>query len=220
MLRLAVIFSFCATLASAGAWPRDKGSWFLSTATEIGGFGTARRMSELTVFNNLYLEYGLTRSLTLGLDVGQSVGADPNTRVFVRLPLAQRQGKYLSLEASLGQVGGVHYTALGLGFGRGFTLGGTSGWLGVDTRQVQAEGPGATYLRQTKLDVTAGLSFPSGVKAMAQVFHTRVAGATYTSLAPSVVLPLGGRRNLQGGVLIDLETPGPPGVKIGLWQEF
>ncbi|WP_323766438.1 hypothetical protein [Marinovum sp.] len=221
MLRLAVMFMFCAaTMASAGAWPRDKGAGFLASSTQISGFGQGCRIEALSIFNNLYLEYGLTRSLTLGLDIGQSVGDDPNYRLFLRAPVIHRQGKYLSLEASLGQVGDLSYTALGLSFGRGFTLGAASGWFGLDTRRVQAEGPGAEYLRQSKVDVTAGLTFPGGVKAMAQVFHTRVGETLYTSLAPSVVVPLGKRSHLQGGLLFDLQSPALPGVKLGLWQEF
>lgn len=227
MRLLAVIFALLASMASAGAWPRDKGRWFLATSTQISGFGAARNLTQLELFNNLYLEYGLTQSLTLGLDIGQSIGfdptyhaSDPNYRLFARLPLVERQGSRLAVEASLGKAGDQTYTAVGLNFGRGFTLGPNYGWFSVDTRQVMAEGPGAEFLRQSKLDVTAGLTFASRLKAMAQVFHTQVGPDPYTSFAPSVVLPFGDRLKVQGGLIFDLQEPAPPGVKIGLWQEF
>ena len=220
MFRLAAIFMMLAGMATAGAWPRDKGSWFLATSTEISDLEVARRPGELSIFNNLYMEHGLTRSLTLGLDIGHSVGSDPDYRVFVRAPVLSRQGTYLSLEASLGRVDDLNYSAIGFGYGRGFTLGPNSGWFGLDTRLVRAEGPGAEHLRQSKLDVTAGLTFADGLQAMAQVFHTQVSDTPYTSLAPSIVIPVGRRAKIQGGLLFDLRTPALPGVKIGLWREF
>ncbi len=220
MFRLAAIFALLAGSAWAGAWPREAGRGFVAVSSEFGGFDVAEDIGDLEVFNNLYLEYGLTERLTLGLDIGHKIGFDPNTRVFARLPLWQSAGQALAVEASLGVEGAVTLYALGLNYGRGFDLAGTPGWFGVDTRWVEAEGDGAEFLRQTKIDVTAGLSFDNGVKAITQVFHTQVGDTAYSSLAPSLVVPITAQLQLQTGVLFDLQHGAAPVLKLGLWQDF
>ncbi|MGY3668248.1 hypothetical protein ACW9UM_05050 [Marinovum sp. KMM 9989] len=216
------------TVAHAGAWSREKGTWFTASAAEFSGYQDINGDTQIKVFNNLYLEYGLTQSLTIGLDVGHTPGTYPDARVFLRLPVLKRGAHILSVEASTGHAGGLvsglHYSSLGASYGRSFQLAGHDGWLGLDTRIVQGHGPAAEHIKHSKLDLTLGLTHANGLKSMAQVFHTQVGDSPYTTFAPSLVVPVGRKLKIQTGLLVDLHATGPIehklGLKLGLWREF
>lgn len=223
MLRLGALLALlCPVAALAGPWPREAGEGFVSTATEIRGFTLAGDVGQLTQFSSLYLEYGLTRSLTLGLSLGHGTAADTDARAFVSLPVYHLGGQRAALELSVGRVGATTYSGVALHYGRGFQVLGRDGWIAVEARLDHAIGAGFALgaLRQSKLDLTLGLTHPNGLKTMAQVFNTTTGDDIYSTFAPGIAVPVGPNHQIETGLLIDLNDSGPPGVKIGLWHEF
>lgn len=220
MLRLAVLFSLTANIASAGAWPRDEGAWFLAIATELGGFNDLGHVSDVTVYNSFYAEYGLTASLTLGLHGGYGPAAELDTRLFFRLPVLQHDVHKLALELSVGQVDELNYSGIGLHYGRGITLGETSGWLSVETRIDHVFDNQKMEVRQTKLDLTVGLTHKSGIQSMVQIFNTEIDDTLYSTLATGLVFPISDDFSVDTGVLFDLQNDRSPGIRIGFWHNF
>ena len=68
LTRLTLVFSLCfASLATAGAWPREKGTLFIAA----GGNFLLSDGAQLPVHYDptVYAEYGLTDRVTIGLDL-------------------------------------------------------------------------------------------------------------------------------------------------------
>ena len=79
--------------AFAGAWPRERGATFLSfssllttPADDIG--------ADLESTPSIYLEQGMRRDLTFGLDARMNFRGDYSALVFVRRPIAQQQERH------------------------------------------------------------------------------------------------------------------------------
>ena len=103
MLRnLILLLCLVATQASAGAWPRQKGSGFASIATRLE-FDETYTLSPS--YNSIYLEYGLNGRHTLGVDAGQSSDGATRTIAFLRMPLFEtKRGNPVAIELGLGKI--------------------------------------------------------------------------------------------------------------------
>ena len=220
MLRLACLFCLLATLADAGPWPREKGRVFTANSIELSGFRLDRDLMQTPYFSSSYMEYGLSRSLTIGLHVGHGSSAELDARAFLRVPLSQTDPHRFAVELSAGMAGDTGYVGLGLQYGRGFTLFERNGWITIEGRVDMLSREHGMDYRQGKLDVTLGLTHRNGVKTMAQLFATETGGDIYASFAPGVAVPLWRRATLEAGVLLDVTRGNEPGLKLGLWQEF
>lgn len=223
MRRLAILFCLLllAPLAHAGPWPREKGRIFLATSTEIGDFRLDERVLQSPFYSSLYLEYGLTDRLTLGAHGGYGSQADPDGRLFLRLPIGRHDTHRVAIEVTGGTAGWSGerpFYGLGLHYGRGFELWNRAGWFSAETRMEWQMGSGR--MKQAKLDLTLGLSFDNGVKPMVQLHATRIGTDLYARLVPGLAIPLWKNTTLDTGALIDLTHGKSTGVKIGLWQEF
>lgn len=224
LTRLALVLALCLSAAQshAGAWPRDKGTWFASVAAQFSwpqDIATLQSVNPTSEYYMLYLEYGLTERLTLGLDLGRSERGTGKTIAFARLPVwARDRPLKLAVELGLGQIDGAPVVRPGFSIGRGIRLWDRDGWLSMESQAEIATDSGQADL---KLDLTFGLTAQSGRKYLLQVQSGAPADrAAFARLAPSLVIPFGKARYIELGGTYGLTGDETFGVKLGLWQKF
>ncbi|WP_254453080.1 hypothetical protein [Ruegeria atlantica] len=168
MRRVSIIFILllAASPAWSGAWLRDKGTAFVSTAV------TAFKEPDYgyDYKGSFYAEYGLREKLTLGLDVEEHRDLFGHALVFARLPVANfdNAGR-LAAEIAIG----AHHRQMRtwavykatLSYGQGFQTGWGNGWFAIDAA-LEFRTHDAVY---RKLDLTAGMSSPRLVSPLLQI---------------------------------------------------
>ncbi|WP_137702965.1 hypothetical protein [Marimonas lutisalis] len=205
-----------APAAQAGAWPREKGKVFLSASTRVAGTSLAGPYS---IYSTTYLEYGLTDRLTVGLDVGHAISGQGKAVVFLRYPLALgKDPNRFAVELGLGTIAGEPAIRPGFSYGRGVSLGQSSGWFNVDTF---AEYRGTNRRIDLKSDITFGLDPPGPLKALVQL-QTGISQGdpSFARLAPSLLYEFGSRSHIELGLTAGLIGDTQMGVKLGFWREF
>lgn len=217
MLRLVVLICWLSGAAHAGAWPREQGTGFASAAAR---FVWPRDLSVTrpeSTYLTLYLEYGLTERLTLGLDLGHSVSGDGKAVGFVRLPLARRGDWVMAAEIGAGVIAGQKVLRPGLSVGRGLQGKHGGGWLSADAL-VEIDQIGGL---DAKMDVTWGMALPRDRTLILQV-QTGIPGDRdpFLRLAPSLVTPLPGGLKAEIGATLGLSGDNGVGLMFGLWREF
>ena len=113
----------------AGAWPRAKGETFLSYSIEIDQTNPGDSPG------SLFIERGLNRKVTIGLDAGGRQTDLTKAIAFLRWPV-QTHAKEAVTAFELGAGFANDSLALrpALSWGRGLSLGDRSGWVAVDMR--------------------------------------------------------------------------------------
>lgn len=214
--------AFLAGMATAGPWPRTQGTTFVSlsssASTPYGAVG-----QDLQVFHSFFLEYGLPRELTFGLDAG----ADPDWRYgaigFLRTPVMKTDSPHLfAAQVGLGTRfdGSANETLLQLGasWGRGFDTEIGGGWATLDTQVQLLLDTGNSI---AKADLTIGVKPADHWKVMLQVQSSQYPGAKpVLRLAPSVAYSVGEGRHLEVGAQFGVVNEARFGLKIGSWVEF
>lgn len=216
---LVAISQICASPVHAGAWLREEGTGFLSTAFSATYF---RDIAAET-----YAEYGVRPDLTLGIDVGLYTlrnGRETGyATAFMRRPLGNPDGpSRLSYELGIGAgwVGDevTPHIKTGLSWGRGLQLKERSGWVNIDASVTWDLGHS---LHVTKLDTTVGLNFTDRTSGMLQLHVAHIDAEVYSTLAPSVILtPKWANFRIQVGALAPLENLDNTALKLGIWREF
>ncbi len=217
VLLLTCTLGFLPAAALAGAWPREKGSVFLSavsylswpqdTTTWISYAPTSR-------YDTLYLEYGLTARWTIGLDLGRSVSGAEKVVAFARRPLARPEA-WLQIAAELGagQIDGDNVLRPGLSLGMGWD----GGWVNADLLAEHFSDRGET---DVKLDLTYGRALGRR-KVMLQLQAGQQEGDdAFLRVVPSVVQPLWRDVSLEIGVSYGAMGDDSMGLKLGLWTSF
>jgi hypothetical protein len=224
-----------APAAVAGPWPRAKGETFLSLSVEQGSD---------TDYFSLYAEYGLRENLTLGLDLG-ATSRDPKKAIaFARWPVGDSESP-LRMAAQIGVgyaerwrtppfklviTGGGPLPPLpaarpkmrpvlqtGFALGRSIKWAGLEGWTTLDTRAEIDDDLATHYMA----DATLGLKTTKGHMFILQLQTGATdAGATWAKLAPSYVLKLSDRSNLELGVTAHLTGDDTAIARLGLWHRF
>ncbi|MBY6118774.1 hypothetical protein [Mameliella alba] len=219
-LFLAAILAAClaAPPAGAGAWPRKQGSGFGSIAVRLGwpqDMSTWTSMDPTQDYSTLFFEYGLTDRLTLGFDIGHSVGGSGKSVLFLQWPLRQAEtGAQMTAQFGLGTIAGEQVLRPGLSVGWGLQ----NGWLSIDSVAEAYVDSGRTDL---KMDVTWGRNLPRDRKLILQLQTGQPDGyAPFVRVAPSLVVPLRGPLKLESGVTWGLTGDTSMGLKMGLWTEF
>ncbi|PKQ13700.1 MAG: hypothetical protein CVT70_01715 [Alphaproteobacteria bacterium HGW-Alphaproteobacteria-1] len=208
-----VLLSWCAAMAQAGAWPREKGQVFLSFSSQFDERDENGIMRQSYGF---YAEYGAAARLTLGLDVNGDALRMSKAIAFVRWSVgdAQRPLK-LAVELGAGQVEDEAALRPGLSIGRGFSLGERHGWLNADLRAIL--GGDTTF----ETELTAGLSVTPRAKVIVQLqAGMPEGGQDYLRLAPSLVYQMRPGAQIELGLLEPLSGGGERGFKLGLWRQF
>lgn len=215
-LAIAVLLSLCLSgPALPGAWPREKGTAFLSLA------GQAEGPDEDGIYRQnftLYAEYGLTERLTLGVDAGGDALRMTKAIGFLRWPLGRAdRGVKLAFELGAGQVDGENALRPGLSLGRGVEFGKRQGWLAADGRAILFTGGGMTL----ETDLTFGLSLTKRSKVILQIQAGQPdLGGAYTRFAPSFVFETKPGAHIEFGLTEPLLGDGDRGIKLGLWRKF
>ena len=204
--------------AQAGAWPKQKGSAFVSMTSR---FSWPQDIEQLKLnpkgegYHTFYMEYGLTDKITIGLDMGHSVSGASKTLGFARYPLRSKdKGPRISGALGFGKIGEetVIRPALHLGWGL------KKGWFTIDTMAEYHFDSGNT---DYKLDVTWGRNLKKDRKLILQVQTGQQAGDHgFVRFAPSYVMPTGRRLKVETGATWGLVGDSSMGIKLGLWTEF
>lgn len=213
-----LILWLCATQAIAGAWSRPMGSGFISVADRLSwpqntDQWTSRKPTGR--YTTIYLEYGASDRLTLGLDLGHSVSGAGKTLVFAQLPVFTREhGWRMTGQLGFGEIEGRATLRPGLALGRGLSR----GWLSAETMaEIALESKETDY----KLDLTYGHNMRNDRKLILQIQTGLPEGEDgFVRLAPSYVRPFGKRLKLEQGVTYGLRGDTSMGVKVGFWADF
>lgn len=206
-------------MADAGAWLREKGSSFSSTAFTI--------TPDQDIANSSYLEYGLRPDLTLGADV--RVGRDPSgvqdgfATLFMRRalndPAKDNKWAYeLGFGATWDDTVVEPHVKAGLSWGRGLQWGERYGWMSVDS---SIRWDITTSRGTTKIDSTIGMGFTEVTTGMIQLYLSDFDGNSTASIAPSLILqPRGKKFRVQVGAEAPLDDTDNTALKLGLWRDF
>lgn len=220
---------------SAGAWPREKGTAFVSIS-HAASTGTQTLLTPFMTISNytgLYAEYGLTERLTLGLEAG--FGSSPEDEeadaydveagsVFLRHPLwSDDSGHRTAIQLGFGRISETSredqiriIPALAWGYGFESRWGG--GWMGIEASADIRRPSGEVVW---KADATLGLKPTDSWMGILQVQTGLYPEADpLIRIAPSVVRKLGTRLNLQLGAFAGIEGDDSVGAKAALWITF
>lgn len=223
-MRTILKVSLCLTalspsLAEAGAWLREKGRGFSSTAFTI--------TPDLDIANTSYLEYGLRPKLTLGADVRLAHDRfgvqDGFATLFIRRALndPNKTSKWayeLGFGATWDDSVIQPHVKLGLSWGRGLQWGERYGWMSVDGSY---RWDITTSQGTAKIDTTVGMGFTEVTTGMMQLYLTEFDGTMTASIAPSLVFqPRGKKFRVQVGAEAPLDDTNNTALKLGLWREF
>lgn len=207
-----------ASAAGAGAWPRKTGTGFASTTARLTWPQDVEQLTSpapTEEYYTLYLEYGLSERLTLGIDLGRSVSGSGKSVVFLQFPLRnQDSGPKIAAQLGVGRISGQTVIRPGLSVGWGLKR----GWLSIDSvAEMQVQTGVADY----KLDMTWGRNMGAGRKLILQVQTGAPAGdPPFARFAPSMVFPLGDSLKAEAGVTYGLTGDESFGIMLGLWKTF
>ncbi|WP_234984155.1 hypothetical protein [Roseivivax jejudonensis] len=206
------------TDAAAGAWPRERGAWFASATVNLTwpqDLGDVDRAAPDGRYDALYLEYGLTDRITLGLDVGRSVSGEAKLVAFAQHPVLPADAPLrAAAQLGIGKIDDRDVLRPGLSVGRGWE----GGWLSTDALLEQPfDGTGA----DVKLDATWGLRLRADRRLILQLQTGKQTGdPAFARLAPSLVMPLRGPLSAEVGGTYGVTGDDSVGLKLGLWAEF
>ncbi len=205
--------------AQAGAWLREEATGFVSLS-----FG-ATKFSETT--NALYVEYGLSSTTTIGLDVSTFTNAQ-NVRngfgnIFLRRAIGptDRDSKF-SYEIGIGGLWGNEMQRptlkTGLSWGRGFQLDERNGWVNIDAAVI-IEPKLSEHI--VKLDGTLGMALTDTISGILEVNLSHQENDIYGAFEPSVLIrPKDLGISFKIGAQIPFEDQEKSALKLGLWHSF
>lgn len=218
LAQILALTCLAAPCVEAGAWPRKKGDGFASVSVRLGWPQDVADWTSLEPtqdYSTLYIEYGLTDRLTLGLDLGHSVSGSGKTVAFLQFPLRQAdEGVHVSAQLGFGMISGDRVLRPGLSLGWSLE----KGWFSIDS---VAEAHLQTGRADYKLDFTWGRNLNAGRKFILQVQTGQPDGQdAFARLAPSIVIPVRDRLKFETGATFGLTGDESVGLKIGVWTEF
>lgn len=211
LLAIVILGLASAPGADAGAWPRGRGKWFVSPGSRVE-FGGNRP----AVGPTLFLEYGLTDRLTLGVDAWTgTASSDWQATGFVRLPLGRPEAPVrlaFSLGAGLGHATGATQPVLTAGFHAGKGL--AKGWLAADLT-------GTSYLAGNRIDTKLSTTWGLRLKGpWTSVLSADITGADDIQLDQSIVYQWQEGRRLRLGYGQALRGSSPAALTLQTWIEF
>ena len=204
--------------ALAGAWPREQGSTFAAAGVSLRwpqDLSHWTSTAPTQEYRTLYLEYGLTDRVTLGLDLGRSVSGDDKSIAFVQFPLrASDRGPKIALQLGFGKIGDDPILRPGLSLGWGLA----KGWMSAEAVAEVATSDGST---DVKLDMTWGRKLPGDRKLILQMqLGDPEDDPAFARFAPSLVIPLRSNLKTEIGATWGLAGDSSMGLRFGLWAEF
>jgi len=218
----AILFALClvAPGADAGAWSREKGKTFIA-GSGIATWPDDRDFELPDIYGSLYIEHGLGKRLTLGLELGSpdvTRKARLKTVGFLRYALSppDKQNQF-SIDGGIGTYLDKDVLRFGASFGRGLSVLERNSWVSVDANILVTPRKAKTAIA---LDATFGVSLKHG-KIMGQLSgYQGFDKKQFLSFIPSYARDIGKGRHIEIGVVIGLHEKPDPALKIGIWQEF
>lgn len=213
------IFLFTTSLASAGAWPREKGEIFIAA----GGNFLLSEGARLPVHYDptLYAEFGASKRMTLGLDFHTAdAGRIGTAFLFASFPIGdlEAQNKVAASLAFGVRVDADHPTETllrgGLSWGRGLD----KGWLAIDASATYGTNE-RTF--RPKVDMTWGHRWTE--KWMTSLQLQTGQGFTndyYAKIAPSLIYNFNDRIKIHLGAVHALTGDRGSGLKLETWMTF
>ncbi|MBV7396074.1 hypothetical protein [Mameliella sediminis] len=204
--------------ALAGAWPRKQGTGFGSLSIRLGwpqDVETWTSMDPTEDYSTLFFEYGVTDRLTLGVDIGHSVGGSGKSVMFFQWPIRSADsGAQATVQLGVGVISGEKVLRPGISIGWGLE----KGWLSIDSvAEAYVDSGKVDY----KVDLTWGRGLPKNRKLILQIQTGQPDGRDpFVRLAPSLVLPLKGPLKVETGVTWGITGDSSMGLKLGLWTDF
>ncbi len=204
--------------AVAGAWPREKGTWFASGLARVSwpqDTQTWTSLAPTTFYRSLFAEYGLTEKITVGLDVGRDLDGEGKTLAFLRHPVDDGDGPLrIAAELAAGDVAGQFALRPGLMLGMGWA----HGWLAADAL---ATIPLPSLAVDLGIDLTVGVNLPWDFKLVAQMQTGRpYGGAPFAKVETTLVTPAFYNISAQMGGSWGLAGDESMGLTFGLWAQF
>ncbi len=218
----ALVLALTPAAASAGAWPREVGTSFLSLSYTLSDDMNLPGVDP-EGYTALYYEYGATPRLTFGLDAGRAQNGEYTAILFARRALDwELFGGRTALQGGIGaaELGGTSDTLLELGaaWGKGLDTRFGGGWLGVDTKLhyfTEAQDFAA------KIDLTVGIKPNDRTMLILQLQAADYPGSDPTlAVVPSIVRNVGRRHYVELGLDVGLANDTTAGIKLGTWLEF
>ncbi|UWQ08184.1 hypothetical protein K3X41_00870 [Aliiroseovarius crassostreae] len=224
-LALVVLISLLqAPAANSGAWPREKGTFFvaMSGSQEWGNWLTYPTLST-------YLEYGLTDQWTLGGKVEGNIYVDysnytgmemsiSDAEVFARWHFPPGGIWQKALGFTLADLQEDHLTFVpSFHIGRGFETRFGGGWLDASARiELAAEGKGTAF----GVIAQAGLKPHDRFLTMMSVDAFADPHNVYVKLLPSVAWEYSAGRHVQVEWSEEVAPQSSGKLNIGIWMEF
>ncbi|MCW8843046.1 MAG: hypothetical protein OQK00_06485 [Rhodobacteraceae bacterium] len=223
MIRLLFLLLCLAPPALAGPWLRAEGTGFSAASTDLAPPSEPALPPDVAaqypvdLYNSIYVEYGLTPRLTVGIDGGSDINGNGVGLVFLRIPLFEKPKGRAAAEFAVGaRWSGAEITPIirpGLSWGRGLTLLGRDGWTSVDA-SLAIPGNGDKVL--AKLDAMLGLNAGDRMKLMLGLTLERPA----PTLSPSIALKISKTLHLTLGLKLRGNADRSHGLTLGIWQTF
>lgn len=211
MLRiLFFLLFFCLPeYGEAGAWARDKGNTFVALSF-------SQELQSKDIRQQIYLEYGLTPTLTFGLKASNK----RETKVFVRKTLTS--GPNLVWAGSLGVVtnrdaAATPLVTTGVHVGKSYETRAGSGWAAVDLETAMTFGGALDHLEVSSV---LGLNVTNLWKLMLNADYYKDRTGQYFKLTPSVARELSGHTYLQLGVTQTVLGGSETRPEISVWFDF
>lgn len=213
----------------AGAWLREKGTLFLSWSSNI----STRSQDLYATGTSLYVEYGLTPRLTVGLDgyLGAK-GSASEAYLYMRFPLGkQDRPARMALTFGLGAKSIPNpwgttteqgLAKVGLSWGRGLK----KGWLAVDASAISVHKSSIFVPNQAgtsyNIDFTYGQKPSDRLMLIWQLQTGKTTnGPTYAKFAPSLIWAFkGGKTSVELGLIKGLTGDDTQSIKLGIWKNF
>ncbi|MDX8347094.1 hypothetical protein SLH49_03760 [Cognatiyoonia sp. IB215446] len=205
--------------AVSGAWAREEGQFFLSS----GGNFLLSDGAQLPVHYDptLYLEYGLTDILTIGVDYHTADQGRIDTGfVFARFPLGETTGA-TRYAASIGFGARVdefnpreNLVQGGLFWGRGYS----AGWFAVDFTATHGD---LSENFRAKADFTWGHNLSDRWTTSLQLQTGEgFSGDTYAKINPAIIMTLTQNHRISLGAVRALTGDEGSALKLNVWSTF
>ncbi len=217
MLRSFIILLFTATTAAAGPWPRGEGRSFLSYNISSKHDRTGTHHMD---YNSVYAEYGLTKDLTAGLDIGFDGGQVDKIHAFIRFPPYQLGSNWLwASDVGLGASDHGHPTfRSNFTFGREIDCKCLKGWFTIDMRAYLVAKKSHSWLES---EATFGVNLNKSFKALFQwkeEYDVEDKHASHAST--SLVWEFYPGQHIELGATFGVINAGGQRAKIGFWHNF
>ncbi len=205
--------------ALAGAWAREKGQVFLSFGSSLMLPDGSKTLTSEDP--SVYIEYGLTGRLTVGLDYHRDDPGSQHTGfVFARFPLGNptQRDKFAASFALGGRVDDLSLIDPliqgGLSWGRGLD----NGWLAVDASATRSS-TDPTF--RPKVDLTWGSNLKDDWTSLVQLQIGRgLDDTTYTKIQPAIIYNVNDTARISLGSTKALSDDSESTLKLDLWLTF